>query len=53
MDWHGKDLGENVKEVIANLKGSIRTDDIEFKTYPPEGEEPMEEKGEVKVQPNY
>ena len=39
--------------MIANLQGSIRTDDIEFKTYPPEWDEPMEEKGEVKVQPNY
>lgn len=38
LDWHGKDLGDSVEEVIANLKGSIRNENIEFKTFAPEGD---------------
>jgi transketolase len=53
LDWHGKDLGDKVNEVIEHLKSSIKHENIEFKTFAPEGDEPKIEKGHVTVTPSY
>lgn len=53
LDWHGKDLGENIPEVLEHIKSNIKNDDIEFKTYAPEGDDPSTEVGIVTVTPNY
>lgn len=37
LDWHGKDLGDKADTAIEGLKSVIKNENIEFKTYAPEG----------------
>lgn len=53
MDWHGKDIGDKTDEVISHLKSLIKTENIEFKTNEPEGDEPSIEKGTIHITSNY
>lgn len=53
MNWHGKDLGADLDTCINALKSKIKHENIEYKTYPPEGEDQEFKKPAVKVTPDY
>ena len=52
-NWHGKDLGNEFESSIELLKSKIKHEEIEYKTYPPEGEEPMHNAAEIVIKPDY
>lgn len=38
LNWHGKALGYKTEEVVNNLKSLMKSTEIEYTTFKPEGE---------------
>jgi transketolase len=53
LDWHGKDLGDKLKESVDHIKLLIKNENVEFKTHAPKGNDPKKDKGKVTVVPSY
>lgn len=53
LNWHGKDLGGDLETCINELKSKIRHQNIEYKTFPPEGDDIVRAPINVQVTPNY
>jgi transketolase len=53
LNWHGKDLGAEFDATIALVKGRIKRQDIDFTTYPPEGDDVVLDSPKVAIVPNY
>ena len=53
LNWHGKDLGAEFDAVIDLVKGKIKRENIEYKTFAPEGDDVVLDSPKVVVVPNY
>lgn len=53
LNWHGKDLGAEFDTSLQALKAQIKHENIQFKTYPPEGDDIIQEPFKVSITPEY
>lgn len=53
IGWHGKDLGGELEICVNALKSKMKNQNIEFKTYPPKGEDILRAPVKVAVTPAY
>ena len=55
LDWHGKDLGAEFDKSIELIKGHFKKEPgtVEYKTFPPEGDDVVHEPINISITPNY